>query len=175
MPSVFVSRPASLTRWQSCIRDAWISHLRAERLDVVTLARDEYAVDPWPQLQRVTESVDGVLVLGFRQLEIDRGSWRANTPEQAPAPIACTSPWMQLEAGMAIMASLPLLALREPGVTEGVFDGGVRCGPVLGDELRLPQRTRAETVRRFLSMVREHARARESLAAARGRDQRFAK
>ncbi|WP_143092501.1 hypothetical protein [Sulfitobacter brevis] len=40
-----------------------------------------------------------------------------------------TSPWCQLEAGMALQKGIPLLVMPEPGIREGVFD------PQLADRL----------------------------------------
>lgn len=65
----------------------------------------------------------GVVVLGFRQLDIYAGSWRPDTPEESSvAGAAAATPWNQVEAGMAAALGLPVFILRDPGVTGGVFD-----------------------------------------------------
>ena len=62
---------------------------------------------------------DGMVVFGFRQLQIDAGVWRPATPDEAPVRGWWSTPRTQIEAGMAIMSEKPTLVLGERGVTEG--------------------------------------------------------
>ncbi len=65
----------------------------------------------------------GLVVLGVRQLVIETGTWRPGTPEERPADgMALSTPWNELEAGVAAARGLPLFVARESGAVGGVFD-----------------------------------------------------
>jgi len=76
--------------------------------------------------------VDGVVVLGFDQLEAPTTRWRAGTPEETAGAACWTSPWMQVEAGMAVATGLPVLVAADPSVREGVFDPEIHGDGVYG-------------------------------------------
>ena len=56
-------------------------------------------------------------------------------PRLSASALAVTSAWTQLEAGLAIAAGLPVLALAEPGIHEGVFDPTTWGYRIIGHEL----------------------------------------
>jgi hypothetical protein len=65
------------------------------------------------------------MVLGLTQLEVERGVARRHTPrEQTIERQPFATPWNQLEGGIAFSLGLPLLIIREPGVSGGLFDVG---------------------------------------------------
>ena len=77
----------------------------------------------------------GAVVLGVRDLEIKDGSWRKGTKEEISlSDRYMSTEWTQIEAGMAVMAGLPVLIVSETGIRGGVFDVGTsehllyRCG-----------------------------------------------
>lgn len=120
-PTVFVSRPSILSLEQQQIADNWMRWLTLQGFGLETVTRSQYEVDTWSQLRRLLSGMDGMLVLGFQQLVTESGVWRLGTPEEAVGPRISTSPWMQIETGMALMAGLPTLAVCDYGVSEGVF------------------------------------------------------
>jgi len=83
-------------------------------------------------LGRLINNADGTLVLGLRQLIVNSGVWRPDTPEEIELSAAWTSPWMQIEAGMAIVSGIPVLVAPEAGVCEGVFARENWIGNVFG-------------------------------------------
>ena len=106
------------------------------------------------------DAADGVFVLGFRQLVVDSAVWRADTAERAAVSgEAWTSPWLQIEAGMALAAGLPVLVAAEADVREGVFARDTWTGHLAGTSLDEPC---PATVDRWASTIT--ARARRSLA-----------
>lgn len=123
---IFVSEPGRLSPPQrqavARVEDA----LRDERLELRRVGRDDYPVaNPIGEVCRAMSGCDGVLVIGLRQLEIERGVWRRATAEEAPvADQASATPWNQVEAGIAVGLDLPVLVLRDAGVVGGVFDPG---------------------------------------------------
>ena len=153
---VFVGIPAVITARQQPYLDQWLGWLADQALDVERLERGAYGRDPWLKLTELLSHVDGVALLGFRQLDARAAIWRPATSEEMPAAGWWTSPWLHLEAGIAVGLGLPVLAAPDDGVTEGVFSPDAWGGRVHGTALRTPDETRAE----WLALVREHRRSR---------------
>jgi uncharacterized protein YjbI with pentapeptide repeats len=123
-PQLFVSRPTVLTASQQAMWRLVEDTLTAAGADPVTVTRHEYPpVGVLADVRRVMAGCCGLVVLGFRQLEISAGCWRPGTPEeQATEGLALATQWNQVEAGMAAALGLPVFVVREPGVTGGVFE-----------------------------------------------------
>ncbi len=120
-PQIFVSRPAVLTVEQSAAMRCWIDQLSDLGFEGITVERRNYERLPWNQLRRAIAGADGALVLGFRQISVEEGCWRLGTREAGPAPGSFATSWSHVEAGLAIMAGIPLLVAPEDGVCDGVF------------------------------------------------------
>lgn len=99
-PRVFVSRAGGLGPAERTIAARWSDALADVGLEPVALTREEYRVPPWSQLRTLVRSCEGLVVLGF-----------ASRP----------TPWNHLEAGLGIMAGLPVLAASEEGSSDAVF------------------------------------------------------
>jgi hypothetical protein len=156
--TVFVSEPTELSSRQRVMSAQWHQRLTGSGFDVLRLGRDRYQNDPW---RVVLDTADGVLVLGFRQLVIDSAVWRADTAERAAVDDASwTSPWMQIETGMALAAGLPVLVAAESDVREGVFARDTWTGRLAGTSLEAPC---PHVVHRWASTIT--ARARNSIAS----------
>jgi hypothetical protein len=134
-PTVFLSRPAILSPAQERLGQCWVAALEAASLHVERLQRTSYEHDTWTQLRTTLQRVDGVIVLGFRQLSVNGGQSREDTAEELAQVTTWTSPWMQIEAGMALMHGLPVMAVPERGVAEGIFDRDRWTGQLFGTEL----------------------------------------
>jgi hypothetical protein len=135
VPRVFVSRAAVLGPAESGIAAQWSAALEGLGLAPVELTREEYLVPPWPQLRALVRSCQGVVVLGFRERP---------------------TPWSHVEAGLGIMAGLPVLVADE-GAAEGVFSPDVWGDEVRGVSLGIWERAepRAEpALQDWLSSVR---------------------
>jgi hypothetical protein len=153
-PEVFISAPAIVTSEQRGVLFRWIKVLAVQGLDIVSLERRSYAQSPWEQLRGLMAQVDGVLVLGLPQLELTMATWRPGTDEETSVSGYWASPWMHLEAGMAIAAQLPLLVVSAKGVTEGVFSSKIWSGDVLGVDA---DATDSSTIGDFAVEVLAHA------------------
>jgi hypothetical protein len=127
-----------LTAGQRAHWRRWECALEARHFHVDQLSRESYTPEPWEQLRSLVGCADGVLVLGLRQLSVGEGVWRPDTPEARVTAFHLTSAWMQLEAGLAIMAGLPTLVVAEAGVEEGIFDPRTWSGLVRGASLEAP-------------------------------------
>jgi hypothetical protein len=131
-PQVFISKPTVLTPGQESAFRNWIARLSGLGFESTALEREHYAPAPWTQLRDVLLSVDGMLVLGFRQMSVSTGHWRPGTEEAASSAGWYPSPWNQLEAGLAVMARIPVLVAPEGGISDGVFSTDVWTGVVYG-------------------------------------------
>ncbi len=69
----------------------------------------------------------GAVILGLAQLfAVDCVRKPGSRAETAVGSLRLPTAWNHLEAGMAYMADLPLLVVKESGLsTEGIFDPGV--------------------------------------------------
>ncbi len=128
-PSVFVSRASTLTPSQREVERTWLAGLGELGFTSLVLRRDDYAPGSSSAIRQVIARAHGALILGFRQIRIDRGELRPGTPEAQQLAGWIATPWNQVEGGLAIMASLPILVVPEDGVVEGIFDDGAWASP----------------------------------------------
>lgn len=135
---VFLGVPAVLAAGQQKRVVQWLGWLESQAVDVIRLQRDAYGRDPWSDLMSLLSRADGTILLGFRQLDARAAIWRPRSPEEADGVGWWTSPWLQLEAGMAIAVGHPVLVASENGVEEGIFKPGVWGGQVQGAPLSSP-------------------------------------
>lgn len=121
---IFVSRPSTLTPSQQAVCGLVEGMLETVGAEVVAFERSDYPpAGVLTDLHRVMVNCRGVIVLGFRQLEISIGRWRPGTPEERPVYGAAeATSWNQLEAGIAAALGLPMFVVRDSGVTGGIFD-----------------------------------------------------
>jgi uncharacterized protein YjbI with pentapeptide repeats len=124
LAQIFVSRPSTLTPSQQTVWRLIEDTVEAVGADVVIFGRSDYPpAGVLSDLRRVMEACRGVIILGFRQLEIHAGCWRSGTPEERSVDGAIeATPWNQVEAGIAAALRLPLFVVRDSGVTGGIFD-----------------------------------------------------
>ena len=121
-----------MTEMQSITRAALLRELNDRQIDTFRLDRDDYAPVPWGQLRRAVMTADGAVVLGFRQLHVTLGEWRPGTSEARTPAAWYPTPWTQIEAGMAVMAEVPVLVVADAEVSDGVFAPDVWGGRVFG-------------------------------------------
>jgi hypothetical protein len=157
--SVFVGVPAVLTARQRPYLEQWLGWMEDHNLNVVRLERDAYGPDPWRTLTGLLSHTDGVVLLGFRQLDVQTATWRPRTEEEAYLTGWWTSPWLHLEAGMAVALGLPVLVAHDEGVREGAFSPDVWRGEVHGTALSSPGKAGME----WLELVRRHWNSRNSI------------
>ena len=144
--------PSVRTQAQQALHESWCLSLESMGFRVEMLCRADYLESPWEQLMHLLERVDGVVVLGFRQMDIRHGLWRGGTAEMETLSAVWTSPWMHVEAGMAIASNKPVLAAPERGVTEGVFAQHNWIANVFGSDVENP---RSPGVERWAAAVRQ--------------------
>lgn len=125
---VFVSAPSNdnLNPTQRANYGAVIALLEDLNLERRALGRSDYPTElPLREVLQIARRCSGGVILGFAQ---DVGQvvvrpWKK--PVRAPAEKRYPTPWNNLEAGVLFSLGLPLMILREPGISGGVFDHGV--------------------------------------------------
>jgi hypothetical protein len=125
-PKVFISKPGTLNVLQQELVREITGILREENIDATTVERGDYpSVGAISEVRRVLKGCSGALVIGFRQLEVAKGTWRSGTEEaKSVEDVALPTTWNHVEAGMAAMVGLPMLFLVECGVIGGLFELG---------------------------------------------------
>jgi hypothetical protein len=124
---IFLSRPASLTSIQHAIFTEWSSYLLELGFEVQQLRRHQYGNEPWDQVRKIIIQAHGVVAFGFSQFAVvvhERDSRLSRSIR--------TSPWVQIESAMAIAMTIPVLAVPEIGIAEGVFEPSMWSGCLYG-------------------------------------------
>ena len=126
LQSVFLSRPTSVDRYQQRLCQRIAAALKGEHLQPRTLGVTDYPRKaPLGEVLKLMEESDGAIVLGLRQLRVQGGLLKEQTDQEAAVEdLLLPTAWNQIEAGMAVALGLPLLLIREEGVSGGVFDVG---------------------------------------------------
>jgi len=121
---VFISRAGALDLQQTNIVKSVSDVLSRSGYDVVELSRDEY--DQSEVITRLEEKMNGckaVIVFGFKSIHAHKATFRVNTDEQYfKDDVFMSTPWNQIEAGMAVIARIPTLLLSDSEVNDGIFD-----------------------------------------------------
>jgi hypothetical protein len=141
-PKVFISKPGTLTVPQQELVREVTGILAEEHIDTATVERRDYpSVGAISEVRRVLIGSSGALIIGFRQLEVTKGTWRSGTEEvKSVEDVALPTTWNHVEAGMAAMAGLPMLFLVERGVIGGLFELGDVGHAVTNLDLLKPNR-----------------------------------
>lgn len=125
---VFVSKPSTLAPPQQEFCDAIGRKLQREGFTIRTVGVSDFTNrTPLAKVRSVMAECSGAVILGLAQLRIVSGIGKEGTPrEYAAAGVTLSTPWNQLEAGIAFMAAIPLFIVREPAVrAEGIFDASI--------------------------------------------------
>ena len=125
-PKVFISKPGTLNVPQEEMVREVLRILAEEHIDAATVERRDYpGVGAISEVRRVLSGCSGAVIMGFRQLEVSKGTWRSGTAEATSVEnVALPTTWNHVEAGMAAMVGLPMLFLLEDGVAGGLFELG---------------------------------------------------
>jgi hypothetical protein len=123
-PRIFVSRPGGGEGSNGAQVAALCARLEGEGFAPVMLGRSDYPVaGALAEAKRLIAGCAGAVILGVPDIRVAVGAWRPGTPEEAAlTDKAFPTPWSQVEAGMAVMAGLPVLIVGDDGIGGGVFD-----------------------------------------------------
>jgi len=121
---VFVSKPGLLEEWQKESIAFLESRLKEKNISMQFIDRPDYVqFGAFPEVHRTMKNCAGIIIYGFKQGEIYEGIWRSGTSEEKTIKnIFLSTPWNQIEAGMASVLDLPILVLTQRGIGGGIFD-----------------------------------------------------
>lgn len=140
---VFASIPSKLDGDQEASRDYIYDWLHRVGFEPRTVGgSDNSYYNPLHEVRTLARHCAGGVILGYHQVfarvaEVKvrlEGSGELVTKEvEYRAP----TPWNQLETGILFGLGLPLLVLKQVGITGGIFDEG--AGDVFVQEMPMPQ------------------------------------
>ena len=121
---VFISKPGCVSEQQQRYISNLVTLLQSAGIEPLTLERRDYPDSGvFQEVQRMLHDCAGAVIFGFKELEVREAVWRAGTSEEKVVQDQSSStPWTQIEAGMANMLGLPLLVISQKQVSGGVFD-----------------------------------------------------
>ena len=124
---IFVSKPSIMTSEQASRYDYLVKLLK-NRVDVEILEKKDYHVSgALGEISKQIEECKGVVTIGFEQFAIKEGDFRLHTNEHCTlTDTSLATPWNHIEAGMAAMKGIEILALADDGVNEGIFDENLK-------------------------------------------------
>ena len=116
--------PGVMSKQDEVLVLAYRSHLKDLGYDVDFYTRDTYP--RFGQLSRVKVSIEksaAIVAFGTRQTFIKEGTYRPGMYDEAAIDNSWRStPWNDVEVGMAAMAGLPVLLVKDDGISDGIFD-----------------------------------------------------
>jgi uncharacterized protein YjbI with pentapeptide repeats len=124
---VFISRSGSLDVRQRTLAQELKDLIQSVGCTTVELHREEY--NHSGIVAQLSDRLDGcgaMIVLGFKSVHVETGSYRDNTEDKRSLKNEfLTSPWLHIEAGMALMKNIPVLLICDEGISEGIFDSTI--------------------------------------------------
>lgn len=122
--SIFFSMPSIMEKGEELLTKDFKSFLEAQGYNVHYYIKDDYPC--YGQLNRIREKIKnsvGMVAFGFKQISIKEATFRPNTnDEQIWQNKWMSTPWNDIEVGMALMEGMPVLIIKNPMVDMGVFD-----------------------------------------------------
>lgn len=164
---VFASIPSKLDRQQQASREYIYGWLRRVGLEPRTVGgSDGSYFNPLHEVRTLARHCAGGVILGYHQVfarvaeikvRVDAAGELATKEVEYRAP----TPWNQLETGILFGLGLPLLVLKQSGITGGIFDEG--AADVFVQDLPMPDTTEPpdfprfeQALYRWQSLVRQH-------------------
>jgi hypothetical protein len=123
---IFVSKPTTQTSRQSEFTSKLEEILEARDFNIRSLGTSDFSnVAPLLKIQKIMDDCEGALILGLKQLNINKGILKQNTKsERKIINNDLPTPWNHIEAGIAFALKIPLLIIKEEGIEGGIFDMG---------------------------------------------------
>lgn len=121
---IFFSMPSVMEKSEELLTKDFKQFLERQGYNVLYYIKDDYP--NFGQLNKVRDKLMnsvGMVAFGFKQIDIKQAVFRPNTKdEQAWNNRWMSTPWSDIEVGMALMKGMPILLVKNPDVNLGVFD-----------------------------------------------------
>ncbi|MFT9160976.1 MAG: hypothetical protein ABF491_11520, partial [Acetobacter sp.] len=124
-PKIFVSAGSPSTDTQEKFIDAIEQKLRDAGFEPQTVGRTRIAAEaPLKEIIRTIDESVGAIIIAAERVFIENGIERRGSPnERQLEKVKLTTPWNQVEAGMAYCKGLPVFVVMEEGVRqEGLLE-----------------------------------------------------
>lgn len=122
--SIFFSMPGYMSKNDEITISAYRKYLESRGFEVI-----DYTRDPYPhfgQLSQVRDSICkccGMIAFGTKQTFIKEGTYRPDmVGEKMIKSHWLSTPWNDIEVGMATMVGIPILLVKDSEVYDGIFD-----------------------------------------------------
>ena len=121
---IFFSMPGAMSKEDETMVRAYRQYLIELGFDVVYYNRDTYP--RFGQLSHIKSSVEksvAMIAFGTKQTFIKDGVYRPGMRDEHVIKDSWVStPWNEVEVGMAAMAGLPILLVKDDDIADGIFD-----------------------------------------------------
>lgn len=129
---VFASTPSKLDAKQHASRRYIYRELTKVGLHPRTVGGSDKGVyNPLHEVRTLARHCAGGIILGYEQITAEQvfkrvrnKSGRVSSQIALNDPYVAPTPWNQLETGLLFGLGLPLLVLKQEGITGGIFDEG---------------------------------------------------
>ena len=122
--NIFFSMPSIMEKSEELLTKDFKLFLEGQGYNVHYYIKDNYPC--YGQLNRIREKIMnsvGVVAFGFKQIKIKDALFRPNTKEeQVLSDKWISTPWNDIEVGMALMVGMPVLIIKNPSIAFGIFD-----------------------------------------------------
>jgi uncharacterized protein YjbI with pentapeptide repeats len=121
---VFFSMPGNMAKDDEVTVSAYRDYMISNNFEVIYYNRDTYPRSG--QLAEIKLSIErssALIAFGTKQTHIKEGTYRPGMEGENPINDGWLStPWNDVEVGMAVMAGLPILLIKDDRIKDGVFD-----------------------------------------------------
>lgn len=121
---VFFSMPGSMSKADDVIVKAYHKYLRDLGYEVIYYTSDTYPrFGQLTQIKASIEKCSAMIAFGTCQTYIKEGIYRPGMAgEKSISDTWLSTPWNEVEVGMATMTGMPILLVKDENITDGIFD-----------------------------------------------------
>lgn len=122
--AIFFSMPGNMSKEDELIVLAYREYLMKIGFEVVYYNRDTYPrFGQLTQIKSAIEKCAAMIAFGTKQTLIKEGTYRPGMDgERHIEGEWISTPWNEMEVGMATMIGLPILLVKDSEIEEGIFD-----------------------------------------------------
>ena len=122
--NIFFSIPGCTSADDNALINEYRKLIEEMNYNVIYYTRDQYP--QYGQLNKVRKDIlqsSAMLVFGFKQIHIDKATYRPNTKEEEIWEKKwLPTPWNEIEVGLGAMLGLPILLVKDNDINSGIFD-----------------------------------------------------
>ncbi len=122
--TIFFSMPGNMSKSDETTIDAYKNYMLKLGYKVIYYNRDTYP--RFGQLSQIKSSIEqsaAIIAFGTKQTFIKEGTYRPGmSGERKIHQGWLSTPWNELEVGMAVMVGLPILLIKDDDIEDGIFD-----------------------------------------------------